>query len=413
MTQSSFDVVIIGAGHGGVELAAALRQHQFEGSIALISDEPDLPYQRPPLSKDYIKRAANSPALVLKPESFFADNAVDLRLGVRAEAVNRESRAVALSDGSSISYGHLVFATGARNRKPPVPGLDHANVLELRTLADANRIVQVLPNTRHIAVVGGGFIGLEGASLLRGMGIEVDVVEMAPRLMQRAVTEPMSAWFLGHHEGEGSKVHLSTSVAAVEHASAGATVALSNGGSIQADAVLLAAGVQPNTDLAEACGLEVANGIVVDKQLRTSDPAISAIGDCAAYPSHHLGGMARLEAVQNAVDHARCVAEQLTGQPKPYDALPWFWSIQGAARLQIAGLSRPGLTEIVRKGADESRFSVFLFDGGELVAVESVNSPADHMAARKLIGGGVELTQEQAGDPAFDLKALISRKTAA
>ena len=193
MAQSSFDVVIIGAGHGGVELAAALRQHQFSGSIALISDEPDVPYQRPPLSKDYIKRAANTPALVLKPENFYADNAIDLRLGVKAEAVDRESRSVALSDGGSVSYGHLVFATGARNRKPPVPGLDHPSVLELRTLADANRIVQALANTKHIAVVGGGFIGLEAASLLRGMGIGVDVIEMAPRLMQRAVTETMSA----------------------------------------------------------------------------------------------------------------------------------------------------------------------------------------------------------------------------
>ena len=410
MTQSSFDVVIIGAGHGGVELAAALRQHQFSGSIALISDEPDVPYQRPPLSKDYIKRAANTPALVLKPENFYADNAIDLRLGVKAEAVDRESRSVALSDGGSILYGHLVLATGARNRKPPVPGLDHPSVLELRTLADANRIVQALPNTKHIAVVGGGFIGLEAASLLRGMGIGVDVIEMAPRLMQRAVTETMSAWFLGHHKGEGSTVHLSTSVAAVEHGDGGANAQLSNGGTVKADAVLLAAGVQPNTALAEACGLEMANGIVVNEQLLTADPAISAIGDCAAYPSVHLGGMARLEAVQNAVDHARCVAERLTGQAKPYDALPWFWSIQGAARLQIAGLSRPGLSEVMRPGADESRFSVFLYDGEELVAVESVNSPADHMAARKLIGSGIELTPQQAGDPAFDLKALISAR---
>lgn len=410
MTQSSFDIVVIGAGHGGVELVAALRQHKYQGSIALISDEADVPYQRPPLSKDYIKRAANTPALVLKPENFYADNSIDLRLGVKAEAVDRESCSVALSDGTSITYGHLVFATGARNRKPPVPGLDHPNVLELRTLADANRIVQALPNTKHIAVVGGGFIGLEAASLLRGMGIGVDVIEMAPRLMQRAVSEPMSAWFLAHHRGEGSNVRLATSVAAVEHRASGTKVQLSDGSKLETGAVLLAAGVEPNTDLAEACGLELSNGISVDEYLATSDPAISAIGDCASYPSRHLGGMARLEAVQNAVDHARCVAERLTGQPKPYDALPWFWSIQGAARLQIAGLSRPGLTEIIRKGADESRFSVFLYDGSELVSVESVNSPADHMAARKLIGSGFALTPEQAGDPAFDLKALISAR---
>ncbi|MBO6716440.1 MAG: oxidoreductase [Rhizobiaceae bacterium] len=407
MDGKSSDLVIIGAGHGGVELTAALRQHDFAGSITLISDEPDIPYQRPPLSKDYIKRAANTPALVLKPENFYAEHGIDLRLGVSATSIDRAERTVALSDGSAVTYGHLVFATGARNRTLAIPGLDHPDTLELRTLADANRVVRALERVKRVVVIGGGFIGLEAASLLRAMGVTVDVVEMVPRLMQRAVSPTIAAWFLDHHKAEGSTVHLSRTVKSIER-DGGVRVSLSEGEIIEADAVLQAAGIVPNVELAAECGLDVDNGIVVDSLLQTADPHVSAIGDCAAYPSVHRGQMARLESVQNAVDQARAVASRLTGQPKPYADLPWFWSIQGSARLQIAGLARPGLTEVVRKGADDTRFSVFLFDGDELICVESVNSPADHMAARRLIGSDIKLTSAQAADATFSLKSLIS-----
>ena len=407
MAQDASDIVIIGAGHGGVELCAALRHNGFAGSITLISDETDIPYQRPPLSKDYIKRAANTPALVLKPAAFYPDNAIDLRLGTRAIAIDRDARHVSLSDGTAIGYDRLVLATGARNRMPPVPGLDHPDTLALRSLADANRIVAALAATRRVTIIGGGFIGLEAASLLRSSGIAVDVVEMAPRLMQRAVSQTVSSWFLDHHRAEGSSVHLSTTVRAIEHGSKTRTL-LSSGDALEADAVLLATGIVPNDELAAAVGLEVDNGVVVDAMLSTADPHISAIGDCAAYPSVHMGARTRLESVQNAVDHARALAARLTGNIAPYDSLPWFWSIQGAARLQIAGLARPGMTEIVREGADESRFSVFLFDGDNLAAVESVNSPADHMAARRLIGSPVRLTREQAADSTVALKSLVT-----
>lgn len=399
-------IVVVGAGHAGVECAAALRQQGFAGSIDLICEEPDLPYQRPPLSKEYIKRPGE--ALVLKPAQFYVDNRVTLHLGARAAAIDRAARIVRLEDGGALLYDHLVLATGARNRRPPVPGLGDGGIVELRTLADARRIVSLIGGWKHVCVIGGGFIGLEAAGLLATMGIDVEVVEMAPRLMQRAVSPAVSQWFLDFHRSQGSRVHLSTQVAAVEHGARGALVALSSGETIACDAVVLAAGVVPNVELAAAAGLEVGNGIVVDEHLVTSDPAVSAIGDCAWYPSRHLPGMARLESVQNATDQARAVAARLTGAARPYDALPWFWSIQGEARLQIAGLSKPGLAEVVRGDPAGGKFSVFLFEGERLACVESVNAPGDHMVARRIIAAGTKVDPARAADVSVDVKALMA-----
>jgi 3-phenylpropionate/trans-cinnamate dioxygenase ferredoxin reductase subunit len=406
MLDASDRVVVIGAGHAGVEFAAALRQTGFAGSIDLISDEDALPYQRPPLSKEYIKRPGNP--LVLKPAKFYDEQKVTLRAGVRAEAIDRARRTVAMSDGTALAYDHLVIATGARNRRPPVPGLDHPDVVELRSLADAEKIVERIGAWRRVVVIGGGFIGLEAAGLFSLMGIEIDVVEMAPRLMGRAVSPTVSAWFRDFHHDNRVQLHMPQTVVAVEHRRGGVVVTLGGGDLIEADAVLLAAGVVPNTELAAAAGLAVDNGVVVDNLLATADPAISAIGDCAAYPSVHYSGMARLESVQNAGDHAKALAARLMGQGRAYDALPWFWSIQGEARLQIAGLARPGLTEVVRGDSRGGRFSVFLFEGDRLQAVESVNAPADHMIARRLIAQGIPLTPAMAADTSVDLKAILA-----
>ncbi len=410
MLDASNKVVVIGAGHAGVEFAAALRQKGFSGSIDLVSDETPIPYQRPPLSKEYIKRPGNP--LVLRPAQFYADQKVTLRAGVRAEAIDRAARQVRLSDGSALDYDHLVIATGARNRKPPVPGIDHPDVIELRSLADAEKIVERIASWRRVVVIGGGFIGLEAAGLFSLMGIAIDVVEMAPRLMGRAVSPTVSAWFRDFHHDNRVQLHMPQQVAAVEHRDTGsgprAVVTLAGGDLIEADAVLLAAGVMPNVELAAAAGLETNNGVVVDAFLSTSDPAISAIGDCAAYPSVHFSGMARLESVQNAGDHAKALAARLMGEAKEYDALPWFWSIQGEARLQIAGLSKPGLAEVVRGDPASGKFSVFLFDGDRLQAVESVNAPGDHMVARRLIAAGTKVDRAAAADTAIDVKSLMA-----
>lgn len=399
-------IVIIGAGHAGVELAAALRQKGFAGSIDLVGDETAIPYQRPPLSKDYIRRPGNP--LVLKPAAFYAEQHVTLHAGTRAQAIDRAARRVSLSDGTSLPYDHLVIATGARNRRPPVPGIDHPDIVELRSLADAQRIVDRIGTWRRVAIIGGGFIGLEAAGLFSLMGIGVELVEMAPRLMARAVSPTVSACFHDHHRARGVRFHMPRQVAAIVHEGSGVTVTLADGEVVRADTVLLAAGVVPNVEIAAAAGLDVGNGIVVDALLATSDPAISAIGDCAVYPSLHAAGMTRLESVQNATDHARALAARLTGEPKPYAALPWFWSIQGEARLQIAGLSKPGLREVVRGDAGSGRFSVFLFDDNRLHAVESVNAPGDHMAARRLITQGSGLVPADAADLSVDLKSLAT-----
>ncbi len=406
MLDATKRVVVVGAGHAGVELAAALRQRGFAGAIDLVSDEPQLPYQRPPLSKEYIKRPGNP--LMLKPAQFYAEQKVTLHAGIRAEAVDRVAHTVRLSTGETLGYDHLVLATGARNRRPPVPGIDHPDVIELRSLADAERIVARIGGWKRVAIVGGGFIGLEAAGLLTTMGIACDVIEMAPRLMGRAVSPTVSAWFRDFHHAHGVQLHMPQQVAAVRHERGRAIVELAGGDLVDADAVLLAAGVVPNAELAFLSGLVVDNGIVVDAMLSTSDPDVSALGDCANYPNAHLSAMARLESVQNATDQARALAARLTGEAKPYDALPWFWSIQGDARLQIAGLSKPDLAEVVRGEPSTGKFSVFLFNGDRLQAVESVNAPADHMAARRLIAQNVPVTRAAAADLSVDLKALLA-----
>jgi 3-phenylpropionate/trans-cinnamate dioxygenase ferredoxin reductase subunit len=405
-------VVIVGSGQAGIETAASLRQNGFAGSVVIIGDEPDLPYQRPPLSKEFLKSVEDS-SLPLKGESFYASNAIELRLGATAERIDRDRRELVLEGGERLGYDHLVLATGARNRLPPVPGLDPARVLELRTLAHARALTALLPELSHVAIIGGGFIGLEVAALLRQRGVDVDVLEAADRLMGRVLSPAMSAAFHRFHDEMGTRLLLSTLASEIAPRGDGFSLTLSDGGTLDTDAVVVAAGVVPNVELAAEAGLAIDNGVSVDALLQTSDPAISAIGDCASHPNPFGGdGPIRPESVQNAVDQGKCVAARLTGNPQPYHALPWFWSHQGPIKLQIAGLSL-GMDETVTRGDPEGeKFSVFIYRQGRLIAVESVNSPADHMVARRLIAAGISLPKETAADPAADLKALMPKAAA-
>ena len=401
-------VVIVGSGQGGVEAAAHLRQGGFEGSITVLGDDPDLPYQRPPLSKEFLKSVDDAP-LPLKGETFYAQKQIDLRLGVTVKSIDREAREVVLADGERLAYDHLVLATGARNRLPPIKGLDPSRIMELRTLAHARAMIARLDALRHVTIIGGGFIGLEIAALLRQREVEVDVLEAADRLMGRVLSPMMSEEFRKIHGAMGTRLRLGTIAGEIAPRGERFAVSLSDGETLETDAIVVAAGVVPNVELAADAGLAVDNGIVVDERLLTSDPSISAVGDCAAHPNPFGIGMVRLESVQNAVDQAKTVAARLTSDDQPYRALPWFWSHQGAAKLQIAGLAMGADGAVLRGDPASGKFSVFVYRGGRLIAVESVGSAGDHMVARRLLAAGINVPEKDAADLAVDLKALIPR----
>ena len=398
-------VVIVGAGHAGVQVAASLREDGYEGEIVLLSDERELPYQRPPLSKAFLKGEMDLHGLPLRAEAFYRDQRIDLRLGVRAARIDRAARRVELADGGSIGYGHLILATGARQRRLEVPGVDLPGVFALRNIADAAALRERIVAGLRVVVIGAGFIGLEVAATAAKLGAETTVVEIA-RPMGRAVSPALSDFYTEAHRAFGARLFLGVGVAAIQGTDKAEAVALSDGEVIPADLVVVGVGVTAEDALAREAGLECKNGVVVDAHLVTSDPAISAIGDCAAFPNAALGYVTRLESIQNAVDQAKRVAARLTGKPAPYDALAWFWSDQGDLKLLIAGLSHDVDQWVVRGDPATRAFSVFGFRGGKLAVVESVNRAGDHAAAKRILGTGKTMTPEQAADPAFDIRAL-------
>jgi 3-phenylpropionate/trans-cinnamate dioxygenase ferredoxin reductase component len=411
---SAAGIVVAGAGQAGFQLAASLREAGFRDPITLVGDETALPYQRPPLSKAYLAGKTDREGLFLRQPGFFAEHGIGHRPGVRAVAIDRAERRLGLSDGSGLGYDHLVIATGARNRPLPVPGADLAGVRQLRGLADADALKAEIEAARAVVVVGAGFIGLEFAAVAAARGLAVTVIEAAERPMARAVSPEMGRFFHEAHAAAGVRFAFGAGVTAiVGRDGRPAGVALADGRELAADLVLVGIGVQPNQELARDADLPAADGVRVDAFLATPDPAISAIGDCARFPSpfaHGLtpDGTVRIESVQNAIDQGRGLAARLTGKPAAYGALPWFWSDQGPHKLQIAGLAGPGDASVIR--GSRTAFSVFRFRDGRLSAVESVDRAGDHMVARRLLATGTALTRDQAADPAFDLKALALQR---
>lgn len=403
-------VVIVGAGQGGFQVAASLRDEGYVGPISLVGEEPGLPYQRPPLSKAYLTGKTDAEGLLLRAAPFFAERGIEILAPERAVRIDREARRIALSSGRDLPYGHVILSTGARNRLLPAPGAERDGVVYLRTRTDADAIRERLDGVRRVVVVGAGFIGLEFAAIAASLGLSVTVLEAMGRPMARALSLPMSAFFRRAHEAAGLRLEFEAVVTRILGECGRVTgVETAMGEDVPADLVVVGIGVVPNVELAAEAGLAIENGIRVDAHLVTTDSAISAIGDCASYASPFAGGqVVRLESVQNAVDQARCVAARLVGKPAPYSAVPWFWSDQGGMKLQMAGLTMGHDETVIRGDPDGGAFSVFCYGSGRLLGVESVNRPADHMIARRLLAKGIDIAAEVAGDPALDLKAYAS-----
>jgi 3-phenylpropionate/trans-cinnamate dioxygenase ferredoxin reductase subunit len=405
-------VAVVGAGQAGFQAASSLRQEGFAGRVVLIGDEPGLPYQRPPLSKSYLAGESGLDELWLRPEAFYEKQAIELVAGEVVTALDRRERRLRLASGRTIDCDQVVLATGARCRQLPVPGAELDGVFPLRTLADADILRDRLGEARDVVVVGAGFIGLEFAAVAIGKGVGVHILEVTHHPMGRVVSEQTSRFFTQAHRDWGAVMSLGSGVTRILGDGRRATgVGTTDGRVLPADLVLICIGVLPNAELASDAGLAVENGIAVDEYLATADPTVSAIGDCANFPTRFALGRVRLESVQNGVDQAREVAARIAGKRvAPYDKVPWFWSDQNDLKLQIAGITAGHDAAILRGDPESRAFSVFCFRGDRLIGVESVNRPADHIVARRLLAGDPRLSPEQAADESYDLKAQMARK---
>ena len=402
-------VVILGAGHAGGTAAALLRQYGFEGSITLVGEEPIPPYQRPPLSKAWLKGEADADSLALKPLEFYAEATIDFRPNVRAEALDRAAQTVALSDGTFLSYDTLILATGARAIRLPIEGADLENVLVLRTAADAEALKAALGHGKHLAVVGGGYIGLEVAASGRTLGADVVVLERETRLLARVACEELSTFFRANHETHGVRFELGASVTGFEGRDGKVSgVKLADGRVIACDVAVVGVGVAPNDELAKAAGLETARGIVVDLDARSSDPAIFAIGDVAHRPMPIYDRMFRMESVPNALEQAKQVAAAITGRPRPAGECPWQWSDQYDLKLQIAGYAFDVDTVLVRGDPASGKFAIFHLKGDQVQSVEAINSPPEFMMGKLLILNRKPVDKVRLADPSISMKEVAA-----
>ncbi|UFI03852.1 NAD(P)/FAD-dependent oxidoreductase [Roseibium aggregatum] len=380
------DIVIIGAGQAGAQVAQSLRQGGFEGPLRLIGDEPHPPYQRPPLSKKFLAGEIGAEGLWLRPPAFFTTNNIDHIPNTRVVAIDRGAKRLTLANGDTLPYGKLVLATGTNARLLTLEGADKKGVVTLRSIADVNVIRDILQKSSNVAIIGAGYIGLEVAAVAKSLGKSVTVIEAQDRPMKRVVSQAVSDYFSGLHKARGIELRLNTGIEAIEGGDSVTGVRLSTGETVPAELVLVAVGAEPNDHLAAEAGLEVDNGILVDGCGQTSDPDIFAAGDCTRFYSNRYQRSVRMESVQNAIDQAKAVAQALLGQEVDYDPLPWFWSDQYDIKLQIAGLSEGYDDTKVVGSTEDSKFYVAYLHDGRLIAVDSINSPRSHMMARRVIG---------------------------
>jgi 3-phenylpropionate/trans-cinnamate dioxygenase ferredoxin reductase component len=407
-------LVVIGASYAGVQGALSARDAGYSEPITLVADEQWLPYQRPPLSKDFLVDLATEESLVLRDKTFFAGKGIELLLGVRATDIDRRSRKVVLDGHSRLAFDKLLIGTGSRARRLSVPGANLHGVSYLRTMQDAIDLKASLQRASEIVVVGGGFIGLEVAASACKLGKKITVLEGASRLLERAVSPIVSEFLLDMHLRKGVDVRLGESVVSIEGQSGHVTsVSCKNRAPIQADLVLVGVGGLPNDQIAADAGLSCSNGIAVDDHGRSSDPDIFAAGDCATHYNGFASGWLRLESVQNAQDQAKAAGLAIAGSTGPYATVPRFWSDQYDTKLQIVGISRNFDDHAIRGSIDEGKFSVFYYRQGKLVAVDSLNRAGDQMAARRLIAAGTSPSPDQIRDMSFDFKSLLKPATGA
>ena len=399
-------IVVIGAGQAGAACVAKLRGLGYEGAITMVGDEPVFPYQRPPLSKKYLLGELTLERLYLRPASFYQDNQITVHTGQRVQAIDRHAKSVQLTN-ETLTYDHLVLATGSAPRRLPAAiGGDLRGVFTVRDLADADAMAPYFQPGAKVLIVGGGYIGLEAAAVAAAKGLQVVLVEMAPRILQRVAAPETSAYFRDLHSRHGVDIREAVGLQGLQgsdgHVS-GAT--LSDGTELAVDFVIVGVGIAPATELAQAAGLELDNGIAADQHGRTSDPLIWTAGDCASFP--HQGGRIRLESVPNAIDMAECVAENIMGAEKTYVPQPWFWSDQYDVKLQIAGLNTGYDRVVARAGDKPGAASFWYFAGAQLLAVDAANDPRAYMIGKRLIDAGKTVPIDVVAEPASDLKALM------
>ncbi len=398
-------ILIVGGGHAAGQGAASLRQGGYEGEILVICDEPHIPYQRPPLSKQYLAGEYGLDRVYLRPEAFYQGRGIELRSGTRAAGIDAKAKVLVLEDESTIAYDRLLLATGARARRLDIPGAALPGIHYLRDIADADNIKADMVPGRRATVVGGGYIGLEVAAVAVRAGLEVTVLEMEDRILKRVASPEMSAFYHALHTDAGVNIRTGSSASQFTGTDRVEQVVCADGTQIQSDLVVVGIGIEPCIELAQSAGLACENGILVDEHCATSAAGIYAAGDCTNHPNPILGRRLRLESVPNAMEQSRVAATNMTGQDDVYASVPWFWSDQYDLKLQMVGFSTDGDSHVVRGDPAARQFIMFHFKNGVLAAADAVNSPREFLACRQLVGHRVD--PGKLADPDVNLRQLM------
>ena len=401
------NIVIVGAGHAAGQIMVTLRQRKYDGKITLIGEEEHYPYQRPPLSKKFLAGELSVERLYVKPPSFYDNPDVELHFGTTVASIDLAGKTVIDADNNAYRYENLIIATGARVRKLDVPGSELSGVHYLRNIQDVVAMHEYMCDGKRLVIIGAGYIGLEVAAVASGKGVHVTVIEMAERVMSRVVSEQVSEFYQSEHRQHGVNLMLSTGLTGFSGNAALEQVDLTDGTSLAADCILICIGVIPNVELAGDAGLEVDNGIRVDDRCRTSDDSVYAVGDCTNHPNELLGQRLRLESVHNALEQAKTVARNICGDDMLYAQVPWFWSDQYDLKLQIAGISQ-GYDQTVLRGDPANRsFSCLYLRDGQLIAIDSINSPRDFMQSKPLIANHAIISPDTLANVELALKDMV------